>query len=116
MAGKFSRWFREERPAPRPAAPRLSVVQQSILQWLQSELRRRQRAGEASMVPYPALVQGVGGDKAALTQAVRQLLRKDLLTVLLPPGAWVRYVSLTEQGALHAKTLSNQHRHERRRS
>lgn len=115
MAGKFSRWFREERPPQRPAVPRLTVVQQSILHWLQRELRRRERAGEELWVPYPALVQGVGGDKVSLTNAARQLLRKDLLTVTLPPGAWVRYIGLTEEGAAHAKTLTNQQRHERRR-
>jgi len=116
MAGKFSRWFHpEERPPPRNASLRLSPLQQSILQWLRNELRRRQRVGDAGRVPYPALVRALRADKASITSAVRHLLRTGLLSVTLPAGAWVRYVMLTEQGATHAHTLAGQAPQVRRR-
>ena len=116
MVEKFSRWFEKERPPKRVAAPRLSALQQSILHWLRNELRRRQRLGEADMVPYPDLVQGLGVEKILLTGEIRALLRKDLLSVTLPSGSWVRYVSLTDKGALQAKTLAGQQTHGRRRT
>ena len=116
MAGKFSRWFRtEERPPQRGASLRLSPLQQSILHWLRNELRRRQRVGDAGMVPYPDLVRALRADKASITSEVRHLLRKGLLSVTLPAGEWVRYVMLTEQGDTYAKTLSGQAQHVRRR-
>ena len=105
---KFSRLFQKERPPKRRAAPRLSALQQSILHWLRNERRRRERVGEAELIPYPDLVQGLGVDKMLLTSEVRHLLRKCLLSVTLPPGAWVRYISLTEEGVAHAKTLTGQ--------
>ena len=116
MAGKFSRWFHtEERPPQRNASLRLSPLQQSILHWLRNELRRRQRVGDADMVPYPELVRALRADKASITSEVRHLLRKGLLSVTLPAGEWVRYVMLTEQGDTYAKTLSGQAQHVRRR-
>jgi hypothetical protein len=116
MAGKFSRWFHTERPPQRAAAAlRLSPLQQSIIHWLRNELRRRQRVGDAGMVPYPDLVRALRADKASITSEVRHLLRKGLLRVTLPAGQWVRYVMLTEQGDTYAQTLSGQIQHVRRR-
>ena len=71
MAGKFSRWFDTERPPKREASLRLSPLQQSILHWLRNELRRRQRAGDAGMVPYPDLVRALTADKASITSEAR---------------------------------------------
>ena len=115
MAGKFSRWFDTERPPKREASLRLSSLQQSILHWLQQELRRRQRAGDAGMVPYPDLVNALTADKASITSEVRHLLRKGLLSVILPTGGWVRYVMLTDKGAAQAKSLSGSGQQTRRR-
>jgi DNA-binding MarR family transcriptional regulator len=115
MAGKFSQWFRTERPPQRDTSLRLSPLQQSILHWLRNELRRRQRLGDTSMVPYPDLVRALRADKASITSEVRYLLQKGLLSVTLPAGQWVRYVMLTEQGDTYAKTLSGQVQHVRRR-
>ena len=117
MAGKFSRWLdtEPERPPKREASLRLSSLQQSILHWLQNELRRRQRAGDAGMVPYPDLVRALNVDKASVTSEVRHLLKKGLLGVTLPSGEWVRYIMLTDKGAAHAKTLSGNAQQARRR-
>jgi len=115
MAEKFSRWFRTARPPQRAAALRLSPLQQSIIHWLRNELRRRQRAGDADMVPFPDLVRALHADKASITSEVRHLLKKGLLSVTLPAGEWVRYVMLTEQGDTYAKTLSGNAQHVRRR-
>ena len=105
-----------QKSAPqRNASLRLSPLQQSILHWLRNELRRRQRVGDAGMVPYPDLVRALRADKASITSEVRHLLRKGLLSVTLPAGEWVRYVMLTEQGDTYAKTLSGQAQHVRRR-
>src|SRR5713101_6645800 len=115
MAGKFSRWFGAERSPQREASLRLSPLQQSILHWLRNELRRRQRAGDAGMVPYPDLVRALHADKASITSEVRHLLKKDLLGVTLPAGGWVRYIMLTDKGEAHAKTLSGNVQQVRRR-
>ncbi len=115
MAGKFSRWLHTERPPKREASLRLSPLQQSILHWLRNELRRRQRAGDAGMVPYPDLVHALNADKASITSEVRHLLKKDLLGVTLPAGGWVRYIMLTDKGEAHAKTLSGNVQQVRRR-
>ena len=115
MAEKFSRWFRAARPPQRAARLRLSPLQQSIIQWLRTELRRRQRVGDADMVAFPDLVRALHADKASITSEVRHLLKKGLLSVTLPAGEWVRYVMLTEQGDTYAQTLSGHAQHVRRR-
>ena len=115
MAEKFSRWFRAARPPQRAAALRLSPLQQSIIHWLRQELRRRQRVGDADMVPFPDLVRALRAEKASITNEVRHLLKKGLLSVILPAGEWVRYVMLTEQGDTYANTLSGNAQHVRRR-
>ena len=115
MAEKFSRWFHKERPPKRETPLRLSSLQQSILHWLRNELRRRQRAGDAGMVPYPELVRALTADKASITSEVRHLLRKGLLGITLPTGGWVRYVMLTDKGEAHAKILSGNVQQARRR-
>ena len=115
MARKFSRWLDTERAPQREAPLRLSTLQQSILYWLQNELRRRQRAGDISRVPYPELVRAIDADKASITSEVRALLHKDLLGMSLAAGEWVRYIVLTNKGAAHAKTLSGNAQRLRRR-
>jgi hypothetical protein len=67
------------------------------------------------MVPYPDLVRALRADKASITSEVRHLLQKGLLSVTLPAGEWVRYLTLTEAGDTHAKTLSGHAQHVRRR-
>jgi len=106
MAGKFSRWFDTERAAQRDTPPRLSALQQTILRWLWHELHRRQRAGDINSVPYPELVRAIAADKASITGEVRRLLHKGLVGMSLPPGKWERFLTLTDKGAAHAKTLS----------
>ncbi|MGE3540519.1 MAG: hypothetical protein AB7N91_24145 [Candidatus Tectimicrobiota bacterium] len=107
MAGKFSRWFHaDEEPAVRERAPRLSTLQQSILHWVRNEVRRRQRAGESPQIPYPDLVSAMHADKMAVTSDVQRLLRKGLLEMTLPPGAWVRYLSLTDKGDTQARRVA----------
>lgn len=115
MAGKFSRWLGSERAPQRDTSLRLSALQQSILHWLWNELRRRQRAGAASSVPYTELVRAIDADKASITSEIRHLLHKDLLGMALPSGGWVRYITLTDKGEAHAKTLSGHVQKVRRR-
>ena len=115
MARKSSRWLQEERAPQREAPVRLSALQQSILHWLQHELRRRQRAGDIDRVPYPELVRAIDADKASITSGVRSLLKKELLGMSLPAGEWVRYIVLTDKGAAYAKTLSGNVQRLRRR-
>jgi len=115
MAGKFSQWFNTEHPPKRETSVRLSQLQQSILHWLRNELRRRQRAGDAGMVPYPDLVRALTADKASITSEVRHLLHKGLLGVTLPAGGWVRYIMLTDKGEAQAKLLSGNGQQARRR-
>jgi hypothetical protein len=66
-------------------------------------------------VPFPDLVRALHADKASITNEVRYLLHRGLLSVTLPAGEWVRYVMLTEQGDTYAQTLSGQVQHVRRR-
>lgn len=107
MAGHFSRWFRdEEEPTRRDKASHLSSLQQSILHWVRNEVRRRQRAGDATQIPYPELVSAMRADKMMVTNDVRRLLRKGLLEVSLPPGSWVRYITLTDKGDTHARRVA----------
>jgi hypothetical protein len=81
---------------------RLSDLQKSILQWLCTDLRHRQRAGSSMGVPYPELVRAVDADKARVTTSLRHLMQKGLVMVTLPRGEWVRYVTLTDQGEAQA--------------
>ena len=67
------------------------------------------------MVPFPDLVRALRAEKASITSEVRHLLKKGLLSVILPAGEWVRYVMLTEQGDTYANTLSGNAQHVRRR-
>jgi len=95
---------RQERP-PRTAKRHLSDLQKTILQWLYTESRRRQRKGDTVPVSFPAVVEAMNTDKASVATGLRQLMRKGLVDVNLPRGAWSRYVELTEQGEEHAYTL-----------
>jgi DNA-binding MarR family transcriptional regulator len=97
---------RQER-LPRTAKRHLSELQKMIMQWLYTERRRRQHKGDAVPVSFPAVVKAVNTDKASVATGLRQLMRKGLVEVTLPRGAWTRYVELTEQGEEHASTLVN---------
>src|SRR5262245_26255348 len=68
MPRKFSQWLHTERTPQREAPVRLSSLQQSILHWLQDELRRRQRTDDTGRVPYPELVRAMDADKASITR------------------------------------------------
>ena len=96
---------RRQQRQPRTAKRHLSDLQKTIMQWLYSERRRRQRKGDTDPVSFPAVVQAVNTDKASVATGLRQLMRKGLVDVTLPRGAWTRYVGLTEQGEEHAYTL-----------
>lgn len=87
---------------------RLSELQQSILRWLQAEGQRRRRTRRPEAIAYPELVRGLRADKIDVMIGLRHLMRKGLVSVLLPRGAWVRYVYLTEQGGSQAKSLSKE--------
>jgi len=115
MARKFSQWLHTEQAPQREAPVRLSALQQSILHWLQHELRRRQRVGDTAGVPYPELVRAIDADKASITREVRSLLSKELLGMSLPAGEWVRYIVLTDRGEAYAKTLPGHVQRLRRR-
>jgi len=96
---------RHQERQPRTAKRHLSDLQKTIMQWLYSEKRRRQRQGDTVSVSFPAVVKAVNTDKASVATGLRQLMRKGLVDVTLPRGAWTRYVELTEQGEEHAYTL-----------
>lgn len=113
MPGKFSDLFDREYSQRQEPRPRLSSRQQAILQWLRQEARRRPQS--ASGVPYPTLVAALDAEKVLITNDVRSLLKKGLVAVTLPPGAWVRYVALTDKGAGQVRSLSEDERKLRRR-
>lgn len=94
---------------------RLSDLQKSILQWLCTDLRHRQRADGSMGVPYPELVRAVDADKARVTTSLRHLMQKGLVMVTLPRGEWVRYVMLTDQGEAQAKIFLKEARKPGRR-
>ena len=97
---------RRERRDQRPARRHLSDIQQRMLIWLQDELQRRK--GETDGIPFPALVQAMKTDKLNVMTSLRQLMRKGLVAVTLPRGAWNRYVDLTSQGVAQAQDLTKQ--------
>jgi hypothetical protein len=90
----------------RVAKRHLSDLQQRMLQWLREESRRR--GGQAEGVPFRAVVRALATDKVSVMTSLRQLLRKGLLTVTLPRGAWDRYIALTDEGFAQAHTLTKQ--------
>lgn len=83
---------------------RLSDLQKSIVQWLYTEARLRQRAGHTGSVSYPDLVRAIEANKVNITTSLRHLMQKGLVRVTLPPGEWARVVALTEQGEAYAKS------------
>jgi hypothetical protein len=82
---------------------RLSDLQKSIVQWLYTELRQRQRAGHTGGVSYPELVRAIEANKVNITTSLRHLMQKGLVLVTLPHAEWARVVALTEQGEAYAK-------------
>jgi hypothetical protein len=97
---------RKERHDQRPARRHLSDIQQRMLIWLQDELQRRTDANDG--IPFPALVQAMRTDKLNVMTSLRQLMRKGLVAVTLPRGAWTRYIDLTGLGIAQAHDLTKQ--------
>jgi hypothetical protein len=97
---------RQERRDQRPARRHLSDIQQRMLIWLQDELQRRTDADDG--IPFPALVQAMRTDKLNVMTSLRQLMRKGLVAVTLPRGAWTRYIDLTGLGMAQAQDLTKQ--------
>lgn len=97
---------RKERRDQRPARRHLSDLQQRMLIWLQDELQRRTDANDG--IPFPALVQAMRTDKLNVMTSLRQLMRKGLVAVALPRGAWTRYLDLTDLGMAQAQDLTKQ--------
>ena len=100
---------RTEREPQRLARRHLSDLQQRMVQWIQDDLRRRQKLGEDG-VPFPELLLGMATDKASVLASLRQLMRKGMVTVELPRGGWTRMVGLTELGTAQAHRLTHQAR------
>jgi hypothetical protein len=100
---------RQERRDQRPARRHLSDIQQRMLIWLQAELQRRTDADDG--IPFPALVQAMRTDKLNVMTSLRQLMRKGLVAVTLPRGAWTRYIDLTGLGMAQAQDLTKQTPH-----
>jgi DNA-binding MarR family transcriptional regulator len=98
---------RREGVQQRVSKHRLTDLQQSLLQWLRTELRRRQRAHDPAGITFPEVVRALRADKVSVTTGLRHLMRKGLVETVLPRGSWVRHVSLTELGEAHARTLSH---------
>jgi DNA-binding MarR family transcriptional regulator len=91
----------------RPASRQnLNGLQKSILQWLYTHERRYRVAGEIPPAPYTDIVRAVPADKAEVTSALRQLMRKGLLLIILPRGGRIRGVVLTEEGNACVKALT----------
>ncbi|ETX00700.1 MAG: hypothetical protein ETSY2_38600 [Candidatus Entotheonella gemina] len=100
---------RRERNDQRPTRRHLSAIQQRMLIWLQDELQRRTDTTDG--IPFPALVQAMRTDKLNVMTSLRQLMRKGLVAVTLPRGAWTRYIDLTSQGMAQAQDLTKQTPH-----
>ncbi len=79
-----------------------------MLLWLQEALQRQRQTGASDGVPFSALVQAMKTDKLNVMTSLRQLMRKGLVAVTLPRGAWSRYIDLTEQGVAQARDLTKQ--------
>ncbi len=97
---------RKEKRDQRTAKRHLSDIQQRMLLWLQEALQRQ--TGATNGVPFPVLVQAMRTDKLNVMTSLRQLMRKGLVAVTLPRGAWNRYIDLTEQGTAQARDLAKQ--------
>ena len=92
---------------------RLADVQRMILRWLHTEAARRRQSGQAVEIAYPDLVRDLRIDKAEIALGLRHLLHQGFVSVSLPRGSWVRYVSITKQGSIQATALSKQQRQQR---
>lgn len=86
---------------------RFSNLQKAILKWLYTNWHDDPVGADAG-VPYPDIVRAVTTDKASVTTALRQLMGKGLVLIILPHGRWKRCVVLTEQGKDAVKTLLKQ--------
>jgi hypothetical protein len=95
---------RKERRDQRPARRHLSDMQQRMLLWMHDESQRR--ADDNDGIPFPVLVQAMRTDKLNVMTSLQQLMRKGLVAVTLPRGAWTRYVDLTQLGADQARALT----------
>jgi DNA-binding MarR family transcriptional regulator len=106
MATRLAHLFRREPRPRRETTPHFSQLQKAILCWLYREGQRRQRRDETTAIPFATLVHGLNAEKTEIVMSLRRLMKKAFVEVSLPRGEWTRYVSLTEQGEKHAKTLS----------
>lgn len=111
MAARLANLFRREPKPPREATPHFSHLQKAILCWLYREGQRRQRHDEPTAISFTALVHGLKAEKTEIVMSLRRLMKKAFLDITLPRGAWTRYVSLTEKGEKHAKTLAKDTQH-----
>lgn len=91
-------------PTPHPTR-NLSNLQRTILQWLATDARSRHGVDDTGGVPYGDIVRAMTADKNSVTTTLRQLLRKGLVTIIVPPGGWTRCVLLTEQGRASVTAL-----------
>lgn len=89
----------------RPAKRHMSEVQQTLVKWLYTDGRRRQLLGDTAEVAFATLVQAMATDKLSVITGLHQLMRKGLVDVSLPRGAWSRMVKLTAQGEEKAHSL-----------
>ena len=95
---------RKERRDQRPARRHLSDIQQRMLLWMRDELQHRADSNDG--IPFPALVQAMRADKLSVMTSLQQLMRKGMVAVTLPRGAWARYINLTKHGADQALALT----------
>jgi DNA-binding MarR family transcriptional regulator len=115
MPAKFFHSLHRTDTPLRQSKVKLSHLHKAILRWLHRDLRQQHRTGDSAGVPYPALVQAMAADKAAVTDSVCYLVKRGLISAIRPPDAWVRYVMLTADGEAHAKSLSKEERKTRHR-
>ncbi len=108
MENDHSTSRRKERRDQRTSRRHLSDIQQRMLLWLQDELQRQRQTDTIEGIPFPALVQAMKTDKLNVMTSLRQLMRKGLVAVTLPRGAWSRLIDLTDQGVTQARDLTKQ--------
>jgi hypothetical protein len=85
----------------------MSGLQKAILQALFTLLHRRPPAPTVG-VPYLDVVHAVAADKSTVTMALRQLMRRGLVRLFVPPGGWSRHVGLTVPGQEYVRGLSQE--------
>ena len=89
---------------------KLSALQETVLNWLRREQRRRPQVSGGNGIPYPDLAEALSVDRAELSACLRRLIRKRLVVANLPRGSWMRYIALTDkaESRLPQDTLKDQ--------